>query len=77
MGYMLGVFMFETFAPGLPGTHFGKQEKPTNPNAMHIKDHKNKSRKNILCKVWNVVCQVWSVKCKVWSVECKEWSVKV
>ena len=25
--------------------HQCKQEKPTNPNAMHIKDHKNKSRK--------------------------------
>ena len=57
-----------------------KQEKPTNPNANHMKDKKQKHLKrsvySVECGVSSVECKVWSVKWEVWSVEWKAWSGK-
>ena len=58
----------------------GEQEKPTNPNANHMKDkkqnHVKRSVYSVECGVSSVECKVWSVKWEVWSVEWKAWSGK-
>ena len=50
-----------------------KREKPTNPNANHMKD---KKQKHVKRSVYSVECGVWSVKCGVQSSECKVGSLE-
>ena len=50
-----------------------KQEKPTNPNANHMKD---KKQNHVKRSVYSVECGVSSVECKVWSVKWEVWSGK-
>ena len=50
-----------------------KQETPTNPNANHMK---NKKQKHVKRSVYSVECGVWSVKCGVQSLECKVGSLE-
>ena len=65
-------------------THTKTQEKPTKPNADHVKETDvSAGRIKCRCGVWSVKCGMWSVECKVWSgdwrvwsVKCKVWSVK-
>ena len=52
-----------------------KQEKPTNPNANHMKDKKQKHVKRSVCKVWSIKWEVWSVEWKAWSGKCRVPSV--
>ena len=54
-----------------------KQEKPTNPNADHVKQTDVGARRiKRRCGVWSVKCGMWSVECKVWSGDWRVWSVK-
>ena len=75
-GYLQKTMLFtmnQKKSSGTPAwtTHTKKQEKPTNPNANHMKDknqnHAKRSLYSVECGVSSAECKAWSVKWEVWS----------